>query len=108
MWFFTSAPKASPEEAAQKVRLDTVGLIDVRSPAEYRSGHAKGATNIPLTELDASRVEQLRIFSELYIICHSGARSAIATAKLRSVGISAFTVTGGISAWQALGLPIEQ
>ena len=27
-------------------------IVDVRSPAEYKSGHIKGSKNIPLQELD--------------------------------------------------------
>ena len=33
-------------------------LVDVRSPAEYHSGHAPGSINIPLNEL-SSRMQEI-------------------------------------------------
>ena len=105
MWPFRSVPTVSPAEAAQKVLAATAGFIDVRTPAEYKSGHATGATNSPLGELGSAQVEKLRPFAEVYVICQSGGRSA--TATLVAAGINAFSVSGGTSAWKSLGLPIS-
>ena len=107
MWPFRSVPTVSPAEAAQKVLAANVGFIDVRSPAEYKSGHATGATNYPLGELGSAQVEKLRPLTEVYVICQSGGRSATATSTLVAAGINAFSVAGGTSAWKSLGLPIS-
>jgi rhodanese-related sulfurtransferase len=99
-------PSASPQEIAQKIQNDSVGFIDVRSKMEYDSGHAQGAKNIPL-EMVVDHTTGLKKFSEVYVICASGGRSAQAVNNLRSQGVNAINVSGGTMAWQFAGLPIE-
>ena len=41
-----------------------------------------------------------------YVLCQSGARSARVTQFLEQQGYDAVNVDGGISAWQAAGLPV--
>jgi len=42
----------------------------------------------------------------VYVLCHSGGRSAKVTAYLEQQGYDAVNVSGGITAWQAAGLPV--
>ena len=43
----------SPRVLNDMIKFGTqVHLIDVRTPAEYRSGHVSGATSMPLDELN--------------------------------------------------------
>ena len=104
----SSIPSISVTDAAQKVHGDSVIFIDVRSPEEYREGHAAGTHNVPIQELDAAHAAELKDNSEVYVICQSGGRSSVATAVLRSMGVNAINVEGGTSAWSTSGLPIEQ
>jgi phage shock protein E len=60
-------------------------LLDVRTPAEFASGHVAGATNIPVQELPA-RLGELRDAPRVVVYCRSGARSAAAAQMLRSRG----------------------
>jgi len=48
-------------EACHLLKLSEQGalLLDVRSPAEYRSVHVQGAINLPLENVTASRVKEL-------------------------------------------------
>ena len=46
----------SPAALAELVKKGPVKLIDVRTPAEFASLHAKGATNIPLDRFDPAAV----------------------------------------------------
>jgi len=50
-------------------------LVDVREPHEFAAGHLPGAVNIPLIALGDS-LDSLDAPGELYVICHSGSRSA--------------------------------
>ena len=43
----------------------------------------------------------------IYVICQSGGRSARATRVFVDAGIDAYNVTGGMTAWNAAGLPVE-
>ncbi len=95
--------------AQASVRLVDGGLmIDCREPDEHQAMRVAGAVLVPLSvfvdEVDAALGEQ----REAMILCRSGQRSARATAYLRERGIEAVNVTGGILAWVAEGLPVEQ
>ena len=54
-------------------------LVDVRTPEEFAEGHVPGAVNIPLGTLAAAKLPA----GELYVYCHSGARSAQAVRYLK-------------------------
>ena len=55
-------------------------LVDVRERAEFGSERIGGAHHMALTHLDPSA---LAADQRYLIVCHSGARSAIATRSLR-------------------------
>lgn len=71
-------------------------LLDVRSPEEFKSGHAAGSVNIPLPILP-SKVENLHKEISIVVVCMSGARSAQAVHFLKSKGFEAYN--GG--SWQS-------
>ncbi len=104
--FFKSTPSVSVSEAAEKVTEHTVGFVDVRTRAEYGSGHAKGAINIPLDSFSDADISKLKQYKEVYVICQSGGRSALATKSLKASGVNATNVSGGTSAWRSHGLPM--
>ena len=86
----------------------SIPLIDVRTPAEFRSVHAEGALNHPLESLDAEGLP-FEKDDTLHLICQSGGRSAMACQKLEAVGYEAVVnVEGGTAAWQAAGLPLVE
>ena len=99
----------SVQESAQKRKeVDSIPLIDVRTPAEFGSVHAEGAVNHPMESLD---VERLRFGKEdeIQVICQSGGRSMKVCQKLEAAGYSnVVNVEGGTSAWQASGLPVVE
>ncbi|TXB63985.1 rhodanese-like domain-containing protein [Vicingus serpentipes] len=65
-------------------------LIDVRTPAEFSAGNAKGSKNIPLDTIGSKvkKIEQLK--KPVVLICRSGMRSGQATAILKRNGIEAY------------------
>ena len=60
-------------------------LVDVRSAAEYASGHAPGTLNIPLQEL-GSRLAEIPKSSPVVVGCASGSRSGMAKLLLKKNG----------------------
>jgi rhodanese-related sulfurtransferase len=84
-------------------------LIDVREPAEYNSGHAVGAVNIPrgVIEMElSSNPEFQNLDKEMVLMCKSGGRSALAAVSVAKLGYSNVkSMAGGFQQWDAEGLP---
>ena len=68
-------------------------VVDVRTKAEYESGHIPGSRHIPLTEL-SSKIAEIKSWDKPIITCcASGMRSASAAGILKSNGVE--TMNGG-------------
>jgi rhodanese-related sulfurtransferase len=81
-------------------------LIDVREEWEFRGGHARGAKNIPLSQL-GKRIGEVPHDRDILLICQSGNRSLSAAKLLQRQGITrVFNVSGGTSAWRLQRLPM--
>lgn len=82
-----------------------VQLIDVRTTQEYSATRLAGAKNIPVGELK-DRLKELDVNKPVIVYCRSGNRSGTAVGILKSHGFAkARHLEGGISAWEAAGLP---
>jgi len=74
-------------------------IIDVRSPAEFYSGHIEGSLNIPLGEL-SSKIDQFTNKEQPIITCcASGMRSAGAARIFSAKGYTNVVNGGG---WSSL------
>lgn len=103
---FNKTPSVTVVEAGKKIKSPNVGFVDVRTPTEYGAGHASGAINIPLSDLE-EKTDALRKFDEVYVICQSGGRSSRAVDYFITQGISAVNIEGGTGAWKRAELPME-
>ncbi len=64
-----------------------VQLIDVRTPAEYDSGHIEYAQNIDFfSETFSEKFNNLNKQEPVYIYCKSGNRSGQSSLKLKEMG----------------------
>jgi len=82
-------------------------ILDVRTKAEYDSGHIYNATLIPVTDLQA-RIGELasHLKEPILVYCRSGGRSAEASGILDSNNFTqVYDMQGGITAWEAAGYP---
>ena len=85
---------------------ESIELIDVRTPAEFREVHVRGARNVPLDRIDASQFAG-RGDAPLYVICHKGSRGVMACRKLADGGLeTVINVEGGTAACIEAGLPV--
>ena len=79
-------------------------IIDVRSKEEYygNRGHIPGSKLVPLQTITSSMEKLKNIEDTIYVVCLSGKRSAIASKILRSNGINALNLSGGMLMWNTL------
>lgn len=71
-------------------------VVDVRSPQEFQSGHAKGSKNIPLQNIKA-KAKQFK-GKEVIVVCKSGMRASQAKSILTQNGVTCHNA----GAWQQL------
>jgi rhodanese-related sulfurtransferase len=96
-------------EAVRLINREKGVLIDVSEPTEYAAGHAGGARNVPLAQLEGAKGLPTNKALPLLVICSTGQRAGKAAAMLRKAGHEkAVAVTGGTSAWRGASLPIEK
>ncbi|NHM07584.1 rhodanese-like domain-containing protein [Flavobacterium sp. CYK-4] len=105
MGFFSSifGNKSNNEDLAQKVSQGAF-LVDVRSGAEFASGHVKGSVNIPLDQLTRN-LAKLKGKEHIVVFCRSGNRSAQAKMILNQNGFNNIT-NGGT--WQNIAALVQQ
>jgi len=85
-------------------------LLDVRSPAEFRSGRVRGAVNLPLEKVTPDAVRALAggSSSPVLLLCASGGRATAAAGKLKGSGLRTLVVQGGTNSCQQAGLPMDK
>jgi len=99
-------PELSSEELSSILERnpETVQIIDVRTQAEWRFGHIKGAINIPIINLNRT-VDNLEFDENIMVvtICLSAHRSIPAVRILRDLGYKDVKqLAGGMRAWNKL------
>ncbi len=95
------------EVAALLEGPDAPLLIDVREESEWNEVHIPGAMLIPLSQFVA-RQEEIPAGRALIMQCRSGGRSGQAALALRTAGrTNVANLAGGITDWEAAGLPVE-
>jgi rhodanese-related sulfurtransferase len=92
------------------VRLLNQGalLLDVRTRAEFDSGHVLDARHLPQDEI-AQGAETLKKYRDKVVVacCESGMRSGAAARALRAQGFTrVVNLQGGLAAWRAENLPL--
>ena len=96
-------------EAVRLINREKGVLVDVSEPAEFAAGHAGGARNVPLGQLEGAKGLPTNKTIPVVLMCPSGTRSAKAAALLRKAGFeAAVAVAGGTAAWREASLPIEK
>jgi rhodanese-related sulfurtransferase len=102
---FGRVPEVRPAELAEELAGKAPPfLLDVRTAAEFASGHLNGAVNVPVTVL-SGRMESLGILAgrKVVAICLSAHRSPPAVRLLRRAGFDACQLAGGMLAWRLAG-----
>ncbi len=111
-----SVPMIHPDEAVRRIEEDNALLVDVREAHEIAmTGKAKGAVNVPLSELMA----RAEVGGEQYdpafakdrvivLYCAAGARSALGGKFLLDMGYATALNVGAFDGWLDAGYEIEE
>ena len=88
-WFAVRRVALIPLRQARELLARGATVIDVRSPAEFNSGHVPNAINLPLDTL-TERIQAVVKDQDAPVLLHclSGGRSALARRRLRRLGYS--------------------
>lgn len=89
---------------------ESVVLLDVREPDEWKAGHLPGARHIPRGTLEMRAARELTDpNARIVVYCAGGGRSALAAQTLKVLGYTnAGSMEEGFGGWQRRGYPEEQ
>lgn len=97
-WILADFEFITPKQAQVLIEEDqNVTLLDVRTIEEFKTGHIRGATLIPLSKLEASLDKLQDVKNKKVIVyCRSGNRSVAASRILKAHGFTPLNVKTGI------------
>lgn len=100
------AKELSPNAAIDLINHENAVVIDLRDPELFRAGHIIGAICTPADDFSQKRMEKYKT-KPLILVCARGLQSVVMATKLRTQGFTQpMILAGGITAWQAAGLPL--
>jgi hydroxyacylglutathione hydrolase/adenylyltransferase/sulfurtransferase len=96
----------APEKVRELHAQGAIQLVDVREPYEWEAGRVAGARHVELERL-ASEAGSIDRDRPVVFYCRLGARSGMAANAFRRAGYDAYSMDGGITAWDECGLGLE-
>ncbi|KRE39248.1 sulfurtransferase [Janibacter sp. Soil728] len=111
----TGLRRLTPQQAHAATKGGAL-LVDTRTAAQRaRQGEVPGALVVDRTVLEwrldptsPHRIPEAVPGVRVIVLCRQGYSSSLAAASLRSLGVDATDVVGGVEAWIAAGLPVSQ
>ncbi|HBT4795310.1 TPA: hypothetical protein MB349_005142, partial [Klebsiella quasipneumoniae subsp. similipneumoniae] len=105
MTIATLTPAEARVQIAQGARL-----IDIRDADEYAREHIPDAELVPLAALNGGATLNARAGERVIFHCQAGSRTQNNAIRLAAAAAPAQVslLAGGIQAWKAAGLPVEE
>lgn len=97
-WILADFEFITPKQAQVLIEKDqNVTLLDVRTVDEFKEGHIRGATLIPLGKLEANLLKLKDSKNkQIVVYCRSGSRSVAASRILKAHGFTPLNVKTGM------------
>lgn len=73
-------------------------IVDLRKPEEFRSGHIKGALNIPY-EFGKDISRSLQGYPYIFLYCQRGSLSMLAARGMSNINATVYHLGGGLCAY---------
>ncbi|AFS77810.1 rhodanese-like domain-containing protein [Gottschalkia acidurici 9a] len=87
-------------ELKAKMKINSVNILDVRKPEQFKENHIKDAISIPLEQLEEN-LDKLNKKDEINIICTTGKRATMASDILARNGFENISVVlPGMKSWE--------
>jgi rhodanese-related sulfurtransferase len=99
--------EVTAQDAHRRHAAGEIQLVDVREPHEWEAGRIPGdVAHIPMGAL-SQQAATIDRDKPVVFQCHSGARSLMAAQAFRAAGYDAYSLAGGLLAWEDAGLPVD-
>lgn len=86
LYTYTGSQYVSPDEAKKLIASGKVKtVLDVRTSAEYKSGHYPGAIHIPVNKIN-EKTTSILPKKGILVYCNTGQRARFAAEKLGRLG----------------------
>ena len=97
-WILADFEFITAQQAQVLIEKDqNVTLLDVRTVDEFKEGHIRGATLIPVSKLEANLVKLKDSKNkQIVVYCRSGSRSVAASRILKANGFTPLNVKHGM------------
>jgi rhodanese-related sulfurtransferase len=96
----------APQWVRERHEAGDIQLIDVRESHEWEAGRVGGARHIELGRV-ASEAGTIDKDRPVVFYCRVGARSGMAAGAFRRAGYDAYSMDGGLMAWDTSGMPLD-
>ena len=98
----------TPEEVSRGLASGKIMIVDVREPREIEAERIAGSVYLPMSMFDADGIPDPQGKTVVFS-CASGIRSVTASQLAQAAGLPYDAhLAGGLKAWKAAGLPVEQ
>lgn len=88
------------KDFAKIVKQKKTQVVDVRTTAEFATGHLPKAVNMDVNSKDFDQqIEKLNKKKPVAVYCRSGRRSKVAAGKLADKGFKVYELDKGIIQW---------
>jgi len=97
-----------PEDVSRGLAEGKILIVDVREPREIEMERISGSVYLPMSMFDPDEIPDPAGRTVVFA-CASGIRSVKASEIAQSAGLPYDAhLAGGLKAWKAAGLPVEQ
>ena len=97
-----------PEDVERRLQRRQAVLVDIREPDEFARRHVRGALSRPLSTFEQAHLK-VEAGRDVVFTCRTGMRTGANCQRLAAVvDGSAYVLDGGVDAWAAAGLPVQE
>lgn len=97
-----------PEDVDRRLHRRQAVLVDIRETDEFARRHVRGALSRPLSSIEQAHLK-LEPGKDVVFTCRTGMRTGANCERLAAVVDGpAYVLDGGVDAWAAAGLPMEE